>query len=663
MFNKILIANRGEIAVRIIRACRNLGIRSVAVYSKEDAKSLHVQLADQRICIGEGPARNSYLNMDRIIAAAENMGADAIHPGFGFLSENSEFVRKCKENGITFIGPDADVIDKMGNKSHARKTMMDAGVPVVPGTKEPVYDAETGKKLAEEIGYPVMIKASSGGGGKGMRVAANEDEFEFQFNMAQRESANAFGDDTMYIERFVENPRHVEIQIMADSHGNVVALGERDCSVQRNHQKLIEESPSPAIDEETRRKMNEYAVLAAKTVGYTNAGSYLNMDRIIAAAENMGADAIHPGFGFLSENSEFVRKCKENGITFIGPDADVIDKMGNKSHARKTMMDAGVPVVPGTKEPVYDAETGKKLAEEIGYPVMIKASSGGGGKGMRVAANEDEFEFQFNMAQRESANAFGDDTMYIERFVENPRHVEIQIMADSHGNVVALGERDCSVQRNHQKLIEESPSPAIDEETRRKMNEYAVLAAKTVGYTNAGTIEFIVDPKGNFYFMEMNTRIQVEHGVTEMVTGTDLIIEQIRVAMGEELSFKQEDIRIKGHAIECRINAEIPEKNFMPSPGVVQHMHLPAGNGVRVDTALYTGYKIPSEYDSMIAKVIVHAPDREAALQKMRSALDEMVVMGVETNLDFQYQIMKNQVFCDGKADTGFIENVLKIKG
>ena len=236
MFNKILIANRGEIAVRIIRACRNLGIRSVAVYSKEDAKSLHVQLADQRICIGEGPARNSYLNMDRIIAAAENMGADAIHPGFGFLSENSEFVRKCKENGITFIGPDADVIDKMGNKSHARKTMMDAGVPVVPGTKEPVYDAETGKKLAEEIGYPVMIKASSGGGGKGMRVAANEDEFEFQFNMAQRESANAFGDDTMYIERFVENPRHVEIQIMADSHGNVVALGERDCSVQRNHQ-------------------------------------------------------------------------------------------------------------------------------------------------------------------------------------------------------------------------------------------------------------------------------------------------------------------------------------------------------------------------------------------------------------------------------------------
>ena len=293
---------------------------------------------------------------------------------------------------------------------------------------------------------------------------------------------------------------------------------------------------------------------------------------------------------------------------------------------------------------------------------MIKASSGGGGKGMRVAASEDEFEFQFNMAQRESANAFGDDTMYIERFVENPRHVEIQIMADNFGNVVALGERDCSVQRNHQKLIEESPSPAISEETREKMNQYAVLAAKTVNYTNAGTIEFIVSPKGEFFFMEMNTRIQVEHGVTEMVTGTDLIIEQIRVAMGEPLSFRQEDIHLKGHAIECRINAEIPEKNFMPSPGVVQHLHLPAGNGVRVDTGLYTGYRIPSEYDSMIAKVIVHAPDREAALQKMRSALDEMLIMGVETNLDFQYQIMRHPVFCEGKADTGFIENFMNVK-
>ena len=394
-----------------------------------------------------------------------------------------------------------------------------------------------------------------------------------------------------------------------------------------------------------------------------SAESYLNMQNIISATLVSGADAIHPGFGFLSENSKFAELCEQCKITYIGPDSKVISALGNKSVARNTMVEAGVPVIPGSKEPVYTVEEGEKIAGEIGYPIIVKAALGGGGKGMRVAQTPDEFQTSFQTAQKEAQMAFGDGTMYLEHFVEHPRHIEFQILADKYGNVVHLGERDCSIQRNHQKLIEESPSPAIDEETRRKMNEYAVLAAKTVGYTNAGTIEFIVDPKGNFYFMEMNTRIQVEHGVTEMVTGTDLIIEQIRVAMGEELSFKQEDIRIKGHAIECRINAEIPEKNFMPSPGVVQHMHLPAGNGVRVDTALYTGYKIPSEYDSMIAKVIVHAPDREAALQKMRSALDEMVVMGVETNLDFQYQIMKNQVFCDGKADTGFIENVLKIKG
>ncbi len=299
------------------------------------------------------------------------------------------------------------------------------------------------------------------------------------------------------------------------------------------------------------------------------------------------------------------------------------------------------------------------MAAKIGYPVMIKASSGGGGKGMRVAASEDDFEFRFNMAQRESANAFGDDTMYIERFIEKPHHVEIQIMADQHGNVVSLGDRDCSVQRNHQKLIEESPSPAISAETREKMNHYAVLAAKTVGYTNAGTIEFIVAPTGEFYFMEMNTRIQVEHGVTEMVTGTDLIIEQIRVAMGEPLSFTQEEVRPRGHAIECRINAEIPEMNFMPSPGKIEHMHLPGGNGVRVDTGLYAGGSIPSEYDSMIAKVIVCGPDREAAVMKMRTALEEMLILGIKTNLDFQYQIMRHPVFCEGRADTGFIENIM----
>lgn len=448
MYNKVLIANRGEIAVRIIRACRNMGISSVAVYSKEDKDSLHVKLADQRVCIGEGVPSNSYLNMDRIISAAINMKADAIHPGYGFLSENSDFARKCAEYGIDFIGPDADLIDAMGNKSQARKTMMEAGVPVTPGSKEPVYDVETA------------------------------------------------------------------------------------------------------------------------------------MDR----------------------------------------------------------------------------------AKEIGFPVMIKASSGGGGKGMRVSENEDDFVQNFNTAQRESVNAFADDTMYLEKYIVKPRHVEMQIIADKHGNVVVLGDRDCSVQRNHQKMIEESPSPAISAEGRKKMQEVARKAAETVNYYSAGTIEFIVSQTGEFYFMEMNTRIQVEHPVTEMVTGVDLIEEQIRVSAGEELSFKQKDIKASGHAIECRINAEIPEKNFIPCPGKITHIHLPGGNNVRVDTAIYEGYTVPSEFDSMIAKIIVKGRDRNSAIARMKTALDELVITGIRTNIDFQYLIFSNPIFCEGEADTGFIEAMLNYK-
>lgn len=384
--------------------------------------------------------------------------------------------------------------------------------------------------------------------------------------------------------------------------------------------------------------------------------SYLNMDAVISAALNADCDGVHPGYGFLSENSAFARKCEEHGLCFIGPSPHIIDEMGNKSAARSRMKQAGVPVVPGTEEAVYDAERAMDIAKEIGFPVMIKASSGGGGKGMRECLREEDFVDAFNMAQRESANAFGDDAMYIEKLILHPRHVEVQIMGDAYGNVVSLGDRDCSVQRNHQKLIEESPSPAVAEENRQQMYQDAVLAGKTVGYNSAGTIEFIVDQTGKYYFMEMNTRIQVEHGVTEMETGTDLLVEQIRVAAGEKLSLRQEEICLKGHTIECRINAEIPEQNFMPSPGKVTQLLLPGGNGVRVDTALYAGYTIPSEYDSMIAKILVHAEDRDAAILKMRAALDETLIMGVDTNLDFQYKIMCNETFCRGKADTGFIE-------
>ena len=392
-------------------------------------------------------------------------------------------------------------------------------------------------------------------------------------------------------------------------------------------------------------------------IGPAPAGrSYLNMEQILSATIASGAQAIHPGFGFLSENSKFVDMCEKCHVTFIGPSADLIRRMGDKAEARNTMIAAGVPVVPGTKEPVLDAARGKELAEGIGYPVIIKAALGGGGKGMRIAENPDEFEIQFNMARQESEKAFGDGTMYIEKYIVEPRHIEFQILADNYGNVVQLGERDCSIQRRHQKMIEESPSSAISDELRKKMGETAVRAAKAVGYVNAGTIEFLLDKNGQYYFMEMNTRIQVEHPVTEMVTGVDLIKEQILIAAGLPLSMTQDEIHIQGHAIECRINAEDPERGFMPCPGTIENMHLPGGNGVRVETALYQGYTIPPMYDSMVAKLIVHDRNRRNAIRKMQSALGEMVIEGVTTNIDFQFEILNDPDFQNGNVNTHFIQ-------
>ena len=384
--------------------------------------------------------------------------------------------------------------------------------------------------------------------------------------------------------------------------------------------------------------------------------SYLNMERILSATVAMKADAIHPGFGFLSENARFAKLCQQCNITFIGPSAEIINRMGNKSEARNTMMQAGVPVVPGSKEPVYTAEDGLAMAKEIGFPVMIKASSGGGGKGMRISRSEEDFTEHFNAAQLESVKGFSDDTMYIEKYIEKPRHVEFQIMGDKFGHVVHLGERDCSIQRRHQKVMEESPCEVISPELRKKMGEVAVKAAKAVNYENAGTIEFLLDKDKNFYFMEMNTRIQVEHPVTEMVSGIDLIKEQIRVAAGEPLSVSQEDIQIKGHAIECRLNAENPKKHFMPCPGRITNVHIPGGNGVRVDTHIYNDYKVPANYDSMLMKLIVYDKDRASAIAKMRSALGEVIIEGIETNIDFQYEILENEAFQKGDTDTGFIE-------
>jgi len=385
--------------------------------------------------------------------------------------------------------------------------------------------------------------------------------------------------------------------------------------------------------------------------------SYLNMQNIISATVLTGAQAIHPGFGFLSENSKFAKMCEECNIIFIGPNAETIDNMGNKAKARELMINAGIPVIPGTKGAVDGLEDALKQAVKIGFPVMIKASAGGGGRGIRIVNEKKEFKKAFETAQTESRVAFGDDTMYIEKFIEDPRHVEFQILGDDFGNILYLGERDCSIQRRNQKVIEESPSPVMTEALRKKMGETAVKAARAVNYKNAGTIEFLLDKHGDFYFMEMNTRIQVEHPITEMVTGTDLLKEQIKISSGNEISFKQKDIKISGHAIECRINAENPEKGFRPSPGEIKALNFPGGLGIRIDSAVFQGYVIPPTYDSMIAKLIVYGKDRDEALSKMRRALGEFVIEGVDTNIDFQYKILNNEAFIKGEYNTSFIKN------
>ncbi|MCY6372103.1 acetyl-CoA carboxylase biotin carboxylase subunit [Clostridium ganghwense] len=386
-------------------------------------------------------------------------------------------------------------------------------------------------------------------------------------------------------------------------------------------------------------------------------GSYLNMENIISATVLTGAQAIHPGFGFLSENSKFAQMCEECNITFIGPDGETIENMGNKSKAREMMMEAGVPVIPGTEGSIDTAADALKEADRIGYPVMVKASAGGGGRGIRIVRTKEELKKAFETAKTEAKVAFGDDTMYMEKFIEKPRHIEFQILGDANGNVIHLGERDCSIQRRNQKVLEEAPSPVMTEELRKKMGEVAVKAAKSVNYKSAGTIEFLVDKNFDFYFMEMNTRIQVEHPITEMITGIDLIKEQIKIAAGEALEFSQEDIKLQGHAIECRINAENPKKGFMPSPGTITMEHLPGGSGVRIDSSIYQGYKIPPTYDSMVAKLIVHGKDRADAISKMKRALGEFIVDGIDTNIEFQHKILFNNSFQEGNYDTGFIQS------
>lgn len=387
--------------------------------------------------------------------------------------------------------------------------------------------------------------------------------------------------------------------------------------------------------------------------------SYLNMANIFSATIATGCEAIHPGFGFLSENSEFSRLCDELGIVFIGPSADIISAAGNKNEARRIMRNFGVPVVPGSDGNISDVAHGMSVADQIGYPVLVKAAAGGGGRGMRTVHDKKDFAALYEQARSEAKNAFGDDEMYIEKFIVEPKHIEFQILGDKLGHIVHLGERECSVQRRNQKMIEESPSKALGDELREKMSRAALGAARALGYYGAGTVEFVLDKTGNFYFIEMNTRIQVEHPVTEMVTGIDIVKEQLRIAAGLPLAFAQEDIVFSGHAIECRINAEVPSQNFRPSPGVAEFLHIPGGMGVRVDSALYQGYETGPHYDSMIAKIIAHAPTRLEALRRLRRAVEEFVLEGFETNIGLAHLILYHSDFIKGSYNTSFIEKNL----
>ena len=415
------------------------------------------------------------------------------------------------------------------------------------------------------------------------------------------------------------------------------------------------------FSEPDREALHTQLADEAVCIGSAKVGdSYLDMNNIISAAVEKRAQAIHPGFGFLSENSMFAGVCKDCNIKFIGPKGSVIDALGNKANARQMMINAGVPVIPGSDGVIADVDGAYEMADKLGYPVIVKASAGGGGKGIRIVRKKEDLKEAFLSAQSETKAAFGDDSMYMEKLIEGARHVEVQILGDSFGNVIHLGERDCSLQRKNQKVLEETPCEVLSEATRAKICESAVKAAKAAVYENAGTIEFLYDEDSDkYYFMEMNTRVQVEHPITEMVTGVDIVKEQIRIAAGEKLSYRQDDIRISGHAIECRINAENPSRNFAPCPGMIDYLLMPSGGiGLRVDSAIYQGYEIPPYYDSMLAKVIVHGKDREEAIAKMKRALYEFVIEGVDTNIEYQNKILNNKKFEKCQYNTSFLENV-----
>ena len=657
MFKSVLVANRGEIACRVFRTAKRMGLRTIAVYSEADADALHVREADEAVLIGPAAARESYLDGAKVLAAAKATGAEAIHPGYGFLSENADFAEAVAATGLIWIGPDPSSIRAMGLKDAAKDLMIQAGVPVTPGYQGADQSEATLTAEAARIGYPVLIKAVAGGGGKGMKRVDDPADFAAGLASAKREGAAAFGDDRVLIERYITRPRHIEVQVFGDKHGDVVHLYERDCSLQRRHQKVIEEAPAPGMSEAVRAAVTGAAIKAAKAVNYVGAGT---LEFIADASDGLKAD----GIWFMEMNT---RLQVEHPVTESVTGVDLVEWQFRVAAGESLPLKQDEIKLNGwaMEARLYAEDPANGFLPSIGrlehfvMPDGIRVDTGVE-QGGEVSQFYDPMIAKLIVHEdtREAASSFGDDRVLIEKYILSPRHIEVQVFGDAHGEVVHLYERDCSLQRRHQKVIEEAPAPGMDTATRAAVTDAAVKAAKAVNYVGAGTIEFIADASeglraDRIWFMEMNTRLQVEHPVTESITGVDLVEWQFRAAAGEPVPLKQADIPMNGWAMEARLYAEDPSNGFLPSIGKLEHFRLP--DDIRVDTGVFQGGEVSQFYDPMIAKLIVHEDTREAAAARLAEAAGEVEVWPVKANAGFLKRCLVHPRFVAGDVDTGFI--------